>query len=91
MPKEYEAKWDAQTLAEAEAIKADKLRMKKAKTAAKELSKEADEKAKAMKKIANNKRLGPATTAPVTSSTSRKVNVRKVTGGIKLSGTRNNG
>ncbi len=49
---DWEAESDAHTLAQAEAIKADKRRMGRAAKAAKKLADEQAEKAKAMKKIA---------------------------------------
>lgn len=56
---EEEAKWaaenDARTLSEAEAIKADGPRFKKARTAAKRLAKEEKARAKAMADVANAK------------------------------------
>lgn len=50
--KKWRAQCDARTLADAEAIKTDKARLKLAQMKAKEMAKEAEVKAKAMKKIA---------------------------------------
>ena len=52
-PSSYEPEWDARTLADAEAIKADKKRLAKAERAAKKLAAETSKKAEEMRKVAN--------------------------------------
>lgn len=53
--KEYEARWDAETLANAERIKADPTRLSSAQSAAKAMAEQQDEKQKAMRKVAGRK------------------------------------
>lgn len=53
---DYQAEWDAQSLAEAEKIKGDPARLEKAQTAAVRLAEEEREKANAMRKVAGRKR-----------------------------------
>lgn len=61
---DWEAECDARTLADAETIKADKVRLGKAKSAAERLAKEAQEKAEALKKISDPKTWFPNTKFP---------------------------
>ena len=58
---DWEAECDARTLSEAEVIKKDEGRLKKAQTAAERLAKEAADKAAAMKKVADPKAWFPKT------------------------------
>jgi hypothetical protein len=60
---DYEAKWDAQTLAQAETIRADPNRLNNAKTAAQRMASEQEENAKAMKKVAGKSIPGKKETA----------------------------
>lgn len=55
---DYQAEWDAQTLADAEQIKADQDRMARAGKAAKRLAEEKEKENRAMRKVAG-KRTGP--------------------------------
>ena len=57
--KEYEARWDAETLVNAERIKADPARLSTAQSAAKAMAAQQDEKQKALRKVA-----GKSTTDP---------------------------
>lgn len=50
--KEYQAQWDAETLATAEEIKADAGRLKAAEAKAAKMAEDKQEQAKAMKKVA---------------------------------------
>ena len=59
MPEEHEARWDAQTLAEAEVIRGDATRHAAAKGAAAKLAQEEAEKVKAMKKVATGRKGKP--------------------------------
>lgn len=53
--KEYEARWDAETLANAERIKADPSRLGSAQAAAKAIADQKDEDQKAMRKVAGRR------------------------------------
>ncbi len=52
---EYQAEWDARTLADAERIKADKARLKKAEDAATKIVNEQNKEAQAMRKVAGKR------------------------------------
>ena len=58
--KEYEARWDAETLANAERIKADPGRLDLAQAAAKAIVDQKDEDQKTMRKVAGKKSKGSA-------------------------------
>jgi hypothetical protein len=57
---EYQAQWDAETLASAEEIKADEGRLKAAEARAAKMAEDKDEQAKAMRKVAGKGSGGPA-------------------------------
>lgn len=52
----YQAEWDARTLADAERIKSDEIRYQKAKTAAERLAEEQNKEASAMRRVAGKGR-----------------------------------
>lgn len=82
--KEYEARWDAESLAKAEEIKADPSRLTAAQEAARKMAEEQRKNLKAINKVARPSRQGrTAGTRPGTSGTlQHKANVVKPGNGV---------
>jgi len=59
-PDKYQARWDAETLAQAEEVKSDPKRLASAKKKAAALAEEQAKQVKTMKKIAGRKKPSPA-------------------------------